>query len=506
QFINLGNQNNELNWNGINVKQEVGKLINAPNEIFDTKSNIDLESKKVPIKYVGSIIDKLLSGLSLNRDYINPMISFESFKLNNDEIIGSSKIVWLSSNGEKKIDTLQGISFVEKNNEKTFYALNRTGSNWEVNSKYKDGFKTVEQLDNFIIENNLNFAPFDLNGNDLTIVSSKGWAKVDDNYIDKYSIPFQYLLPNEEIINNYNASLEGTADPNQTFMQVFVNNLKNSLTLEIKPLISTSNWNVLLQAIDSAFSHYGFIQALTPPASISIGTLIKVIIGVFRDAINLTNGNFFESFFANIFDGLKRQINPGQLSNEEQQNNLDKQINSILKIVQLTSGNTISLDSILNIINQVTGQNFTKLSEIISNPSEFLDGIKSLISSINLDNTIIEFWNNFYENGDSNNDKRIVGFGDFFPFIYKNVYSFDLLKDSLKKIINSTVLKDITINQILDIAGITLPPELNAISSILNTKLSAAIDLLKFKDPQTGYSELMSKIVEVRDNNNNLQY
>ena len=506
QFINLGNQNNELNWNGINVKQEVGKLINAPNEIFDTKSNIDLESKKVPIEYVGSIIDKLLSGLSLNRDYINPMISFESFKLNNDEITGSSKIVWLSSNGEKKIDTLQGISFVEKNNEKIFYALNRTGSNWEVNSKYKDGFKTVEQLDNFIIENNLNFAPFDLNGNDLTIVSSKGWAKVDDNYIDKYSIPFQYLLPNEEIINNYNASLEGAADPNQTFMQVFVNNLKNSLTLEIKPLISTSNWNVLLQAIDSAFSHYGFAQGLNPPASISIGTLIKVVIGVFRDAINLTNGNFFESFFANIFDGLKRQINPGQLSNEEQQNNLDKQINSILKIVQLTSGNTISLDSILNIINQVTGQNFTKLSEIISNPSEFLDGIKSLISSINLDNTIIEFWNNFYENGDSNNDKRIVGFGDFFPFIYKNVYSFDLLKDSLKKIINSTVLKDITINQILDIAGITLPPELNAISSILNTKLSAAIDLLKFKDPERGYSELMSKIVEVRDNNNNLQY
>lgn len=508
QFINLGNQNNELNWNGINVKQEVGKLINTPNEMFNKKLNIDLESKKVPIKYISSIIEKLLlSGLSLNRDYINPMISFESFKLNN-ELIASSKIVWLSPNGEKTLDDIQGITFVDS--KKTFYGLKRNGieSNWEVNPKYKEGFQTVEQLDKFIIENNLNFAPFDLYGNDLSIVSPKGWAKMDDSYIDKYSIPFQYLLPNEEILNNYNASLEGTTNPDQsqTFMQVFANNLKNSLTLEIKPLISTSNWNVLLQAVDSAFSHYGFIQGLTPPASISIGTLIKVVIGVFRDAITSTNGNFLESFFANIFDGLKRQINPGQLSNEEQQNNLDKQINSILKIVQLTSGNTISLDSILNIINQATNQNFTKISEIISNPSEFLDGIKSLISSINLDNTIIEFWNNFYENSNENNDQRIIGFGDFFPFIYKNVYSFDLLKESLKKIINSTSLKDITINQILDVFGITLPPGLNAISFILNTKLSAAIDLLKFKDPETGYSDLISKIVEVSDNNNNLLY
>ena len=66
---------------------------------------------------------------------------------------------------------------------------------------------------------------------------------MDDSYIDKYSIPFQYLLPNEEILNNYNSSLEGTTNPDQsqTFMQVFANNLKNSLTLEIKPLISTSN-------------------------------------------------------------------------------------------------------------------------------------------------------------------------------------------------------------------------------------------------------------------------
>ena len=60
--------------------------------MFNTKLNIDLESKKVPIKYISSIIEKLLSGLSLNRDYINPMISFESFKLNN-ELIASSKIV-----------------------------------------------------------------------------------------------------------------------------------------------------------------------------------------------------------------------------------------------------------------------------------------------------------------------------------------------------------------------------------------------------------------------------
>lgn len=480
QFINLGNEKYEIEWNDINIKQEVGKLIDTDlnNDIFSMESNLNLNVDKIPLEYVGQIIEQVLKGLSLNRNYINPMISFGSFSyLKNNETItlSSEKIVWLTENGNKDLSNVFGIASIkntDNNSSQLYFVLKMNlldeNSEWTVINESKNGLN-FEQLNDFINQNNLNFAPFDLYGNDLKVVGDNGWLRQDDTYKDKYSVPFQYLLPNSEIINDFN---KVNNDPNSNLygVEIFRDNLRYSLTMNIKPLISASNWNILTEAVNIAFSNYGFADSLTPPATITFKTLIDVLIGTLREATKLTNENFFSSFFSNLLDGIKRQINPsGNTPIEQQQQNLEKEINTLFNILKVTQGNSNFEETILNFVNNLMNSNYTKISEIISNPSLFIDGLKIVFSSINFDNFINELWDE-YSKFEIN---RILGTGDLLPLLYKNIYSTETLLNGIKQIVNSTVLKDFSIS----LGELNLP-----ISNILN--------LLKMEEPEKGYENL----------------
>ncbi len=490
QFINLGNNLNEINWNGINIKQEVGKLIDtkvSESSIFNLPSNINAKTKSVPQEYVAPIINQLLTGLSLDRTYINPMISFNNFTYTDSETqaqntVSSAKIVWTTKNGIKDLDDVFGISTIrdKTNGTKVFYILKRDSSN-SLNWNAIQSFNSYDQFASYISSNQLNFAPFDIDGNDLTIVSDKGWIRQDTNYSDKYAVPFQYLLPNSDMINDFN-----NPKPGNHGMEMFRDNLIKYLTLAVKPIIPASLWSILMEGVNTAFADYGFGAGLTPPAALTTSTIIKVVLGVFRDSVVSSNEAFMGPLFANIINGIKRSINPnGSSTLEEQKAFLQVQLGGIGKILSMTLGMSLPLDTIVG---------------LIKDPSLLLDGLKQIISSIDLDNTIIDIWNTFYgQNGENESVNKALGTGDFLPALYKNIYSTDAIKLGLKNILKSTIIGEEKIKDILS----QLPSIPDAIKPILgllgNTTVSDIADWIYLEDPQTGYEMLRqnSQIIDV---------
>ena len=526
QFINLGNSQNEINWNGIEIKQEVGKLIDTSlsNDIFSLPSNINIHTSQVPIDYVPSILQGLLNGISLNRDYINPMISFDTFTYvdnGQDITLDSKKIVWLTVNGQKDLQNIYGISSILVNDQ-TYYFILKSNSSidniiWSLHPSYPNMI-SYQELEQAIFNLNLNFAPFDWYGNDIDVVSSRGWARVDDTYIDKYSIPFQYLLPNADILNDYNnaeadpdSALNNPNNPNGQYgMEIFRDNLIRSLTLVVKPLISPSDWEILMSAINTGFAKYGFGEGFTPPPQLSNEVYTKVTIGILRDAVVSSQNNLFNSLFGSIFDGLNRYINPeGTSTVEEQQAKFNKEIDKIFNIVKLSTGQVISFDFVIDLVNKLAGTNFTNIAEVITQPSNFLMGLKELMSSINLDKTIVEFWDDFYVNNARRD--RIIGIGDFLPYLYKNIYSTDLFKQALTDILSATVLNNIKIADVLEEFKTILPTEIQALLPIIKpilgqSKVPEIVSWLNMENPQTGYEHLAQSVKEKTDTTYNVVY
>lgn len=485
QFINLGNSENEINWNGINVKQNVGKLIETDlnNPIFSLESNINPKSESVPQNEVAPIVRLLLNGLSLNRTYLNPMISFNAFpyyevgsninEANNKKMHSGDKIIWLTKNGADDKKNLYGIAPREvrekiiidpttgeyKEEKYDLYYLLKcdySGDNkliWENIDGYQQGVKDFTEVEKFINENQLNFAPFDYFKNPIKIVGENGWLRQDSEYIDKYSVPFQYLLPSSEIINQYNEAQKDLTDDKHG-MEIFRDNLIYSLTLSIKPLISSKIWEVLCEGVNTAFSYYGFGAGLTPPAKLTTASMMKVAIGILRDSIVAYNQNFTSILFSNLFDGIKRKLNPdGNATLEQQQENLAIQLEGIFNILRATDLPFLNIDP-------------TSIANLVK-PAEFLDALKELLNTINLDNAVLEIWNNLYvDNGGIPVDQPL-GTGNLVPYIYKNIYSTDLFKSALIKLIKSINIQNIPAN---------------------------LIGMISMKSPQEGYQYLLSKI------------
>lgn len=490
QFINLGNSNNELNWNGIDIKQEVGKLTNTStsSDIFTLPSNINAQSERVPLKYVSLIIEKLLSGFSLNRDYINPMISFNSFSYINslDQVIetSSSKIIWMTKDGAKDLSNVYGISFVfnEVENKKQYFILKSDITAPEIIWNVLEVVDTFDELDNYIITNNLYFAPFDFYGNDMQIVSDKGWAMQDSEYLDKYSIPFQYLLPNSDIINDFNSIKQNNTN-GLYGMEIFRDNLIKYLTVSIKPLIPGSLWVKLTSALNTAFGSYGFGEALTPPAELTTGTIVKVCLGIFRDAITNSNEAFMNPLLTNILNGIKRSINPdGNTSIEIQKENLRKNVQAIQHILLLTIGSKIDLNTYV---------------DLITDPTLFIEGLIQTLGAIDLDKTVIEVWNKFYgANSENESLDKILGSGDFIPYIYKNIYSIPMFKQGIKMTLQATTIGN---EKAADFISSLIPPNypnadlINIFLGLLgNKKVYELVDMVEMENQETGYQSLVA--------------
>lgn len=478
QFINIGNEDGMMNWNGIEFKQEVGKLINPIDNTFINSSEIDKNTDKIsiPIDKLPEILDRLLLGLSLDRNYINAMISFQSFEYfdDNKNILNqsNSKIIWLTPNFSTSRSDLIGLSIiknVDDSDDLTYVFLKEKKINqtdWTEILK----FNTLEKMSKHIIENNLNLAPFDYNNNPLKTVSNNGWVKENSNYSNLLSVPFQYLLPSSDIINQLN---------NERNFEIFKSNLIKKLTQEVKPIISPSNWIILMNAIDSGFSKYGFGEGLIPPASLSNRTIEKIVIGSLRDAAVSTNQSYLNLFFTDIFNGIKKQVlEYAQNDVQKQKEYLKNQIENISFMLKITTGIAFSIDMI---------------DKYLLEPVKLFDSLNLVINSFDWDKIIINLFDDVYN--DKRKSNQIVGTGDYIPTIYINLKNESSLKNGLVNLLKSFDLKNIITDFI--------PPNLLPVSPEL---IINALNAIKIDRPSVGQTKLIQNTKMTKDYNLDVIY
>lgn len=428
-FINSGNKDKEIKLsNNITIQQNVGKLYNEENEkslLFSLSSEDDILSSKVPQAYVFKIMDLIFKGMSVDRNFINTIITFENYTYTpySDYQITSSSTKEFKN---AKILRMQG--------GKNIYGITRQAPNinetigkyYILKEVFRNGKKTwisdnpiefdgsEQKMQNFIKVNDLNFATKKSNGDAVTVVGTKGWAKQNKNYSNKYSIPFKIMIPSSAIINNWQESNN---------FNVFRDNLISSMTDIVAPLISPLNFKILVESITTSFAKNGFSDVLVFPSKIENRKLQKILFGIFYEGSKNSEKPFWNEFLDEIFDNI--------ITNPDE-NNIDNQIKILSKLLSTILGETF---------------NITKIMSFVNNPKEIIKGLRTIISSINIDEIIVQIWNNFYDVERPKNE--VIGIGDILPIILNNVapdnpldpnYGF---KAGLKQIISELNFKKI---------------------------------------------------------------
>ncbi|MGL5733036.1 MAG: ABC transporter permease [Metamycoplasmataceae bacterium] len=487
-FVNVGNENKEIKLNNdILIEQNVGKLYNEETTkslLFELSSKDDISSSQVPETYIFKILDVMFDGMSVDKNYINPIITFEDYEYvpyNNASTKNSNKA--LKKTNAKIVrmkDSLGNIIGVTKqapNSQESkgkFYLLKEQlvdGKKIWVADKPLNFNGSDEDFQKYILLKNLNFADTTTSGNSRRIVGQNGWAKRNINYENKYSIPFQILIPNAEIIDNWQESNN---------FNVFRDRLINSLTAVVEPLISPRNLEILISSATASFAKNGFADVLSFPSKIENRKLQKTIFGVFHEGATHSEDSFWNEFIDEILGNIiaKADTDP---------NYLDTQIENIDNLLKLMLGSELDLSSITKFINS---------------PKELLIGLRKIIASINIDETIIQVWNKFY---DVEIDKyRVVGVGDILPILLNNISNDSSnpnigFKLGLKHIINqvnfSKVIKHVREN-VLDSASLEL---FGPILEQLNSNLGKPD-----ADPNNDYINMntgFSKIIDLIDIN-----
>ena len=466
QLINLGNSNQEFNWEGNQFEQNVGKLINATKDskIFSLKSNLDKNAKQVPIEYLSKIL-YLMLGSALDRDYINAMVSFDWFKYKknpSDQNYTSvnTKIVWLTPNGVNDRKQLYGIAGTFK--PLKIHILKEQTPN-------KNDWVEVKQLDNqaqlndyLLKENPLNFAPFDYNNKPIQVIN-QGWLRREPDFSDRFSVPIQTITPSAEILEEFNKfqSLNG-----------FSEFLISKFTETIQPLVSPENFAIIANAISSGFSRSGFGSALTPPSTLTEQTIVKMIVFALYDTTQATNQNFLNNLFNDLLNNFKHQLS--KFNDEAGKKKYFKE----------------QIDKLGLLLNAITGLDRQLLINIVdglNNPEDLINFLSDFINALDLDQIII----NVYDNLTNPNRKQNQAFGngDLLPYVFLNLKNPEGLKTAI-----TTFLGKVDLKKILE--SLNLDP--NIINFIVNNAVEQIKKTLKIENGAIGYSKLLqqSKYVE----------
>ena len=402
-FINGGNNNQEIKLNNdIYVKQNVGKLYNESSDkslLFELSSKDDIKSPKVPQDYIFSILEIIFNGMSVDKNYINPIITYENYEYTPYGNVYNTHSNKLSKMNNAKIIRMQDSSGNVFGITKQAPRLNETkGKYYVLKEQSKDG-KSIwvaenvswfngddDSLKKFIETKSLNFANITSTGKIITIVGPNGWAKQNLDFENKYSIPFKILVPGSAIIDNWHESNN---------FNVFRDNLINSLTTLLQPLISEKNLKIFIESLTTSFSKNGFSDVLVFPSKIENRKLQKILFGIFYEGAKNSDEPFWNQFIDDIL---------GKIINNPDPNYIKSQIDNIDKLLKLMFGNDFDLNSIIA---------FAK------DPKEVLIGLKTLLLAINIDETIITIWDSFY---DVERPKyEVLGTGDILPVLLNNI-------------------------------------------------------------------------------------
>ena len=402
-FVNAGNNKQEVQLNNdIYIEQNVGKLYNESSDkslLFELSSKDDIKSSKVPQGYIFNILEIIFNGMSVDKNYIDPIITYENYEYTPHGNVYNTHSNKLSKMNNAKIIRMQDNSGKTFGVTKQSPGLNEAkGKYYVLEEKSQDG-KSIwvsknipsfngddDSLKKFIDTKGLNFANTTSAGKPITIVGPDGWAKQNLDFKNKYSIPFKILVPSSSIIDNWHESNN---------FNVFRDNLINSLTTLLKPIISEKNLKIFIESMTTSFSKNGFSDVLVFPSKIENRKLQKIIFGVFYEGAKNSDEPFWNNFLNDILDQIINNPNP---------ENIENQIIEINKLLKLMFGNDFDLSSIVAFVKE---------------PKEFLIGLKTLLFSINIDEAIITIWNSFY---DIERPKyETIGTGDILPVLFDNI-------------------------------------------------------------------------------------
>ncbi|MDK2819694.1 MAG: ABC transporter permease [Mycoplasmataceae bacterium] len=475
-FINGGNKDQEIKLsNDITIQQNVGKLYNEENEkslLFSLSSEDDISSSKVPQTYIFKIMDLIFKGMSVDKNYINTVVTFENYTYtpysyyqnssNSTKVFKNAKILRMQS-GTKIYGITRQTPTINETNGK-YYILKEVvqgGKKTWISDNPIEFDGSEEKMQNFIKANNLNFASVKSNGDPVTVVGANGWAKQNKNYSNKYSIPFKIMIPSSSIINNWQESNN---------FNVFRDNLISSMTELVAPLISPLNFNILVESMTTSFTKNGFADVLVFPSKIENRKLQKILFGIFYEGSKHSEKLFWNEFLDEIFE---------KIINNPDENNIENQIKTLSKLLSTILGETFDM---------------TKIMTFVNNPKEMVKGLRKIISSINIDETIIQIWNNFYDIERPKNE--VIGVGDILPIVINNISPDNPLdpsfgfKAGLKQIISELnfakiinyVKEEILDSESLELFGPILD-QLNNLETVgdftnINSGLNKIIDLI----------------------------
>ncbi len=426
-FINGGNAKQEILLNkNTPIKQNVGKLYNETNKkslLFSLSSKDDIKSNNVPQSYIFSIINVIFNGMSVDKNYINPIITFQDYKYkpyNNSSInlqhllkINKAKIIRMKDGA----GNIFGISKQTPSLNETkgkYFILTETGekNSW-ISNPPVDFHGTDEDMQKFISDKKLNFANISSDNKVQKIVGPNGWAKQDETYSNQYSIPFQLVVPGADIIENWQDSSN---------FNTFKNNLIGSMSETVQPLIGPTNFNILVSAITNSFTNNGFSDVLSFPSQIKNIKLQKILFGIFYEAAKYNDDLYWNKLLDEILTKIINNNDPSYIKDQFQ-------IISI--IIKGIFGN---------------GFDISTLIDYAKDPKETLIGLRKIIKSINIDQIIITIWNNFYDritNTAESNPQTVIGIGDILPIVIDNIAPKNTLdptvgfKAGMKDIINN---------------------------------------------------------------------
>ncbi|MGL4343142.1 MAG: FtsX-like permease family protein [Metamycoplasmataceae bacterium] len=459
-MINVGDNNQEIKLNNdIKIKQNVDVLYeeaknNEESLLFKDIDAFDPNSYKTLKIYTPQIISKLFSGYSLDYDYLNPIFyygnyTYSSSQSKNNIYLKNQRIILL--NNEKNNQKL-GITYNQT--EKKYYLLTTPTSSpfleWNViytNSNQKNDLEFLEDL---VFKKNYIFSNVNLDNKKIELVGKNGWAKQDSNYSNKYYVPFKLILPSSQLINDYN---------NGNGFEYFSENLIQYLTPVLKNVISEKDIKILLDAVNTSFTNYGFGTALNPPAKLSTNVIIQCVMGALYHAALYDGNDFIGNLFTNIIDkGLN-------LDSNDANTNITSELNTLSFLLKTALGINIDLNQIFN--------TFFKDSKL------FFSAINDLIKSINWDKSVIKIFENYFNNGSVANSN--IGIGDILPIILENTNE-NLFKSSLKKMVSN-----IKFNTIFDEIFNSLSEEDKKIYGNIIKQLNGNEDL---NNPDNNYSNV----------------
>ncbi|MGZ9428626.1 ABC transporter permease [Mycoplasma sp. 1012] len=356
-----------------NHKQEVGKLFNEhfhkSNLFIDADPNFN-KNEFNPV-YSAEIINAIFQGFVPDSKYLNPTIEFI-------DIPSSQKLTLFPANFSKeKVVILENkektVNFAVGNSKNGYTLYEKKQDSWIKVLVDNKEFLTLTELNNFMESKHLGLK---------VSVGENGWYKTDENFSNTYNVPFIYRAPSSALLKEIETS--------KTVKTLFDSLKKTIVNSELvrENFIKVDELDKLLTATQDAFFVTEYYDIFTKGKN-NQSLMQRMIFESLYLATIQNDDQFLNKIFNNFLENIQNKIRANGTTLDEQKTYL---IDNIDKIGQILSNLGINVWS--DLLKDNTKE---ELKTIINNPIEFIDGLKTIILSIDFKSFLTDI-HNWYEN------------------------------------------------------------------------------------------------------------